>query len=384
MSFHSKKEKVFQFFGMVQKDIKCIFYVLCIHMSMELTPSQIFSVQKRLPPFELSYETIAHKKVYDSYQTVFAIPSGKKSFAWFSFHNDQDVCYMMDTNREKKITHISIAHVSFDPSLSLGTILYGTHVTIENHEHPVFVVEDLYYYKGISMKQHTLGEKLGYLEILFSQCIRSNSSSVRFFLPFLWGIREVSKTETDILQEYETHRPRIPYPVHHLQLRKLTELSPYFNISLNHVLSKMNHRVTEKMPPPMAFKKDVYKPQYKYPTNFMVSADIQYDIYHLFAFGKNKKCVYYDIAYIPNLKASQIMNRLFRNIRENENLDYIEESDDEDDFENIAADKYVDLAKCLPMECLFVRKFKRWVPIRVVEATATIVHISQLVNGCHF
>ena len=52
------------------------------------------------------------------------------------------------------------------------------------------------------------------------------------------------------------------------------------------------------------------------------------------------------------------MNDLFRNIRENQNLDYIEESDDEDDFENIAADKYVDLHKMIPMEFLFNGKFK--------------------------
>ena len=35
------------------------------------------------------------------------------------------------------------------------------------------------------------------------------------------------------------------------------------------------------------------------------------------------------------------MNSLFRNIKENNNLDTLEESDDEDDFENTNPSKYI-------------------------------------------
>jgi len=75
------------------------------------------------------------------------------------------------------------------------------------------------------------------------------------------------------------------------------------------------------------------------------------------------------------------MNSLFRNIKENSNLDFIEESDDEEDFENIAVDKYVDLEKTLIMECIFHPKFKKWVPQRVLHGNQKVVHIGQLVNG---
>jgi hypothetical protein len=73
-----------------------------------------------------------------------------------------------------------------------------------------------------------------------------------------------------------------------------------------------------------------------------------------------------------------MMNRLFRTIRENENLDAIEESDDEDDFQNVTEDKYVNLQKTLLMECQFHPKFKRWVPMRVMNQQCKVVHISQL------
>jgi hypothetical protein len=109
-----------------------------------------------------------------------------------------------------------------------------------------------------------------------------------------------------------------------------------------------------------------------------VTADIQYDIYHLFAYGKNKMPIYYNVAHIPNYKTSVFMNGLFRNIRENKNLDYIEESDDEDDFQNEDLDKYVDINKVLLIECIFSNNFKKWIPLKVVDKNSKVVHISQL------
>jgi hypothetical protein len=123
---------------------------------------------------------------------------------------------------------------------------------------------------------------------------------------------------------------------------------------------------------------DFTKPQYKYPTVFRVMADLQFDIYHLFAYGKDSQPIYYNIAYIPNYKTSVLMNGLFRNIRENKNLDYIEESDDEEDFQNMNIDKYVHIEKVLLMECVFNNKFKRWIPMRVVGPKEKIVHIGKL------
>ena len=40
-----------------------------------------------------------------------------------------------------------------------------------------------------------------------------------------------------------------------------------------------------------------------------------------------------------------MMNSLFRTIKENDNLDLLEESDDDEEFENIQIDKFVNLEK---------------------------------------
>jgi hypothetical protein len=60
------------------------------------------------------------------------------------------------------------------------------------------------------------------------------------------------------------------------------------------------------------------------------------------------------------------MNQLFRNITENENLDKLEESDDEDEFENESPERFVHLDRTYNMVCTFHYKFKKWVPVRLV------------------
>jgi hypothetical protein len=49
------------------------------------------------------------------------------------------------------------------------------------------------------------------------------------------------------------------------------------------------------------------------------------------------------------------MNQLFRNIKENKNLDYIEESDDEADFEDVREDRFVDLKKKKNLIMFFIK-----------------------------
>jgi hypothetical protein len=72
------------------------------------------------------------------------------------------------------------------------------------------------------------------------------------------------------------------------------------------------------------------------------------------------------------------MNRIFRNIKENENLDTLEESDDECDFEDDRVDKYVYLDRSYKMNCHFNYKFKKWMPGSIVKATDLIVSYDKL------
>jgi hypothetical protein len=98
-----------------------------------------------------------------------------------------------------------------------------------------------------------------------------------------------------------------------------------------------------------------------YGCNFKVSACITPDIYNLFILENNKE-TFYDYALIDSFKTSVFMNNLFRKIKENKNLDLLEESDCDEEFENTTLEKYVDLNKSYIIECVYNKKFKKWIP----------------------
>jgi hypothetical protein len=351
---------------------------------MELSPNQISHLMKRFPEFELSYETISHKKVSNEYNLAVAIPSGKKAYAWFTFHQDKDVCFFFDLNKDKKINKANLISTVFEPELSYGTIVYGTIIVDEITGLQWFVVEDIHYYKGISMKKLTFGQKLDFIEEFMKNTARifKTKKEIVFILPVMWEIELNNELPTVIPDEISQ---TMAYTAHHIQYRTMNVIMPYLNVFLNRKLNLAPapaecKKQTSHIFDTVHISMDFTKPQYRYPTIFQITADIQFDIYHLFAYGKNKRPTYYNVAYVPNYKSSVFLNGLFRNIRENKNLDYIEESDDEDDFQNMDEDKYVSLSKVLYMECIFNNKFKKWVPIKLVDTPYKVVHMNKLVR----
>jgi hypothetical protein len=386
---------------------------------MELTQAQISHLLNRFPEFELSYETISHNKVSPDYDIAIAIPTGKKGFIWFTFHQDDDVCYLLDLNKDKKITkaiRLDLVNLEYYQKLALGTVLYGTILIDELTGKNTFVLEDVYLYQGLSLKKQTMNHKLSIMLDFFEHAVANaiQKKEFVFMLPIIWYNNEIDQDATNNTLPSglppglpsglppglpsalpEDIQKIIGYTAHHIQHRSTNKIMPYVNIFLNRKLNGILSNATltssdmSKLQKPkqsthifetLRITMDFSKPQYKYPTVFQVTADIQFDIYHLFAYGRNKKPIYYNIAYIPNCKSSAFMNGLFRKIRENKNLDYIEESDDEDDFQNMEEDKYVDINKVLLIECTFHQKFKRWVPVRVVDKYAKVVHLTKLIR----
>jgi hypothetical protein len=138
---------------------------------------------------------------------------------------------------------------------------------------------------------------------------------------------------------------------------------------------------------PMTSRMPYVQPQDEMLTNiqavFMVRPNIQNDIYELFmrsSSSRTGELVFHNFAHISGYKTSVMMNRLFRNIVENERLDAQEESEDEADFENTEPDKYVSLHKELLMICRFNKRFCRWVPIQVVSSSQTTTTNSQIIT----
>jgi hypothetical protein len=346
---------------------------------MELNANQYSDVMNRFPKFELSYETISHKKVPPSYQVCLAIPHGKKAFIWFTFFRNEDVCFVMELGKDKKITRIKMIANKVSMKLALGTVLYGTMYEDPQIESKViqFLIEDAFFHEGIPLKKLTFGEKLGFVEAFLQN---NTVDNIRFSLPVMWkrGSEEDNEIPASI-------NKTMSHSIHHIQHRTLNSISPYLNVLTNRKIGSapIVEPVSDLFIPPAIPQYDFSKPQYKMSAVFEVKADLQFDIYHLYAYGEKCKKIYYGLAYIPNYKTSVFMNGLFRNIRENKNLDAIEESDDEEDFQDSRIDKYVDLKKTVFIECVFSQKFKRWVPKTVIKK-GPIVHIGKLCKDSRF
>jgi hypothetical protein len=290
-------------------------------------------IKERFPPIKLFYEKNTHKKVQTDYYT--AIPYGKKYFAWFTYYKNENVCVIIEikVERDGKFSFVSsdIRPVSFHNSLATGTILYGTLVPKTRF----FCVENIFFYKNERVNTKSNKDRLLLLENIFKTELRQVSvisNEIVFAMAlisnsFKWLIKEIQK---------------LPYQVYAIQCK---------NFSNNNAF-KMMYKSFER------------EEQTKETRIFKVSASIGVDNYQLIDPENNK---FVEMAYIPNFQTSKLMNSIFRVIKENDNLDALEESDDEDEFENTSDDKFVDLKKEATMECRKHPTFKKWVPIKLLS-----------------
>jgi len=364
------------------------------------------------PEIKFSYERSTHKKVLSDIYVI--IPKGRKYFAWFTSRNRKNVCIFLEVGgHNHKITNMFYRHVSFDDSLSYGTIFYGTlfrtNADIEAgiNDNEIFSVENIYFHKGKDVDHYCFGDKLKLIKIIFDTSLRYNTTFFKKGVVF--GLPVIT---TSFMDSYDSIE-KLPYSVYSIQYRYLSrggsanaELERSNIIEYYHYIKngsgsgdgsdgvRSNKQISPDNKPhntvivePMLVSVPVststnnrVNTRDHLPSNsnsnsnsneiskvFYVKPDIQNDIYYLYKINTvNFTLISDEIAHIPDYKTSVLMNKLFRNIKENINLDSLEESDDEEEFENIQIDKFVDLNKTFKMRCIFNHKFRKWVPVNVV------------------
>ena len=298
------------------------------------------SILKTFPKFELSYENITHKKVHNA-DILLAIPEGNKGFAWFTCYNNENICFLLEIDEKNKIKNIKRILVSFIDSLALGTIFYGSLFIYNNIS--CFAIEDIYYYKGNNYIYTPYSNKLHLLKQIFNTEISQNILNHNFTI---FGLPLVYMDFNLLLNDIQ----KLPYKISQIKFRFFEKKNARKFMTMNYFKPSISKNNIQKEKQTAVFK---------------IMADIEPDIYNLFIY-KNGVDEYYDMAFIPDFKTSVMMNKLFRNIKENDNLDTIEESDNELDFEDVREDKYVYLDKSFNLICEYNYKFKRWVPISLV------------------
>jgi len=358
--------------------------------------SHFNTILQSFPNIEPPYVQL-HKQIPTSANLFLAIPEGKKCFAWFTSHNDQNVCVIMEINvGNKNFNKTYFIQTCFCDELAYGTVLYGTTFRYDNNT--FFAIENVLWYKG-KQQYNVLANHL-LLADIFKYDLKQvayNSKMVVFGLPIMsqslnplmntikvlpykidfiqYTVNNKSykiKYSEDLLNNVNTtYYHKTDYSKHHTQ----SDYKPHTQSDYKpHTQSDYKQKQSEYSKP--QFKQPEYKLQ---ELVFRVTPDIQADIYNLYMYNPVTKTadVFYDVAYIPTYKSSVMMNKLFRNIKENRNLDLLEESDDEEEFENDAIDKFVYLNKAYNMVCTYNTRFKKWVPARVAERGVRITMRGQ-------
>jgi len=322
------------------------------------------NILQEFPQVKLSYETITHKKVY-KYNLLLAVPEGKKCFAWFTSYNDQMSCFILelDTKNRKQIKNIKIINSCFSSSLCYGTIFYGTLFYHMNSQ--FFSIEDIFMYKGKNVSNLDIGDKINKICYILKNDIKQIAYN-NYFVVF--GLPIIAKSNEDLENSLKSIKYKISVIKYYISNKSNSYLLPfeeYVNSGEDRVLEVKNIPITVDINADRNIERTIERKYEKpvYGKIFICKPDIQNDIYHLYTFDND----YVGLAAIPDYKTSVIMNKLFRTIKENNDLDALEESDDEEEFENANVDKFVYLDKSYKMMCNFNNKFKKWVPIKITE-----------------
>ena len=356
-------------------------------------PHTCAKLLKQFPKIKFSYELKSYKKVYintstnttnnDTDNIYLIIPKGKKYFVWFK----NDECLFLELDSDRQVVGVTSKKTSrIFPN---DTIFYGTQFYYRNNTTGnsivsyYFTIENIHYYNGINVDaSQTVFEKLKTLHLALSTVSLEKTFQVEIGLPHIDTSFDRISVVKPFYSAYCIQKKNLKNEYQNIfypdlkNSSALVLVAPYVPTSI--AVTPINTIPTNTIIDKGGYNKihNTYNNGnkcngYKYKI-FIVSADIQNDVYHLTdptGGPDSKQQLETDdklVASIPDYKTSVMMNSLFRKIKENKSLDALEESDDEDEFENTNIDKFVDLSKKIKMKCGFNHKFKKWTPIECV------------------
>ena len=365
-------------------------------------------VLKQFPKIKFSYESKPYKKVSQNKNNnsineseqnkefYFIIPKGKKYLVWFK----NNECFFLELDAQRKIVSITKKNVSH--TFPDNTILYGTYFYIRQPQQIsngkngnttyYFTIENIHYYNGLHLDTTNVFDKLTKINDFFKQQqqqqqqqqqlnlknqyntveiglphISSSLKSASDIKPFYSAFCIQKKNYKNTLNEYENvfyfnsifncSSVVVPLPPTHSCTENTANTASTTNTANTSSTTNTANKINTN---------NNTNSKYKI---FTVRADLQNDVYHISNPDDNDVTVKSNeiVASIPDYKTSVMMNSLFRNIKENNSLDALEESDDEDEFENVNLDKFVDLSKKIKMKCIYNYKFKKWTPIAPIN-----------------
>ena len=336
---------------------------------MDVTQLNLLS---SFPSIKLSYDLVHYNKVLNDYIHI-AIPKGIKCFLWYTTIDSVETCFILYLDQYRNVIDIKKKISCFDPNLAKGSVFFGTYFVCEGKS--IFCIEDIFFYKGDELKCD-LFNKLATISYILNNEIISVSYNKNCLII---GVPISGLNYNDVLMKIYG----LNYNIFCIQKRSDNKIANIFqdkrvpsNNDAPHILQR------PKLTRSPYFKDNAHNDGAIISAIFRVKADINPDIYKLYCMC-NKNLVYYEYAYIPDYKTSEWMNDIFRNIKENKNLDSLEESDDEDEFENSSMFKFVDLEHEVTMKCVLNKQFNRWKPMYILDPNEILNTIQSLPKNVH-
>jgi hypothetical protein len=343
------------------------------------------------------------KSKQESCDYIFAIPVGAKMYLWSMEIKDEQsgatkqICLLLQkTKNQNTFQKVYLPSVHMQPNI----ILYGTFLRAAD-KNQVFCIENILLFQNESQHEATWDTKIAFIhQILTESKLHST----------LLGIPMFAKTVQELEQKAQKNDLYSVYSYMYCSLKKCkssvfvcvcnkttnfeekrqiqnTQVSQSFdqqNVldmlfgTENKETKKETSASTSTSTSAFALKSNSNSNSNPTLSNqknkertkiLLVKPDVQNDIYFLFSRDKltGQYTIQEGVALVPNYETSVLLNSKFRKIKENDNLDALEESDDEEEFEDSREDKFVNLSKSLLFQCTYNFKFKKWVPIKCQE-----------------
>lgn len=373
--------------------------------NIEKTP-EFKDAIKRCPKVSFPHE-ITFSKNFNTpieYDIVCVIPVGKKVMIWMTYIDDIDVAILFNLNNDKKIINSQIIATNIPCEFAYGTLLYGTILNNDENndaDNKIVIIHDIFYFKGLYLQSFLLKDKMIYLlqffkEINFNNFILQNKK-LHFAINQFWNFKSIieksssqsqsnsqSPSENDITyfsiyNYFHLHiENNLNYEVHHLQIRKLYEISPHYNLPIDTIEFKLQNCCKKNIHEIemnnyllqncfnnglLNLKPFIIKNKNKFDEktnlNFIVKPTEQQDLYLLYIYGKDRKMIYFDILGIQNSKQSYLIGKHFYEYY-NSHLEKI-----------IGDNSYIYSQSVLTQEiivqCCFDKNIKKWIPLYVYD-----------------
>jgi len=289
---------------------------------MELQKQGLRDLVKELPPFSLESASKSEARVF-GYDSCHAIPKGKKALGWWHVSQHGPVCHVLCLGSSGGITKGYEYISSFDDTVSAGTIVSGILFFVK--ERVFFAMNDVHQYAGTMLSDTKYLNRTTYIQVIGRHLnpINYNHRCITFGQPiYAATYKELSTKIRDLSYDVAS----ILYRHKDWGAGKIRVFAAQ---------EKGSHRGLECI--------------------FAVTPHISQDVYELRCRDGGES----RWACVQSLTESIELNKAFRKIRENKDVDLGELSPDEDEFEDVDPAKYMK-KRTIWMTGRYDSKFKKW------------------------